>query len=104
MSDFSSNFLAKAQYYFNLCVIYIIESHQLYRQGNKLGNAATPHQISHCKTICWPTCPKFFHNTDKFLELRGYFFGFKIAICTLLKDFKQSSNRMGNPPATMTFT
>ena len=27
------------------------------------------------------------HNTDKFLELRGYFFGFKIEICTLLKDF-----------------
>ena len=28
-----------------------------------------------------------FHNTDKFLELRWYVFGFKIAICTLLKDF-----------------
>ena len=26
--------------------------------------------------------------TDKFLELRGYFFGSKIEICTLLKDFK----------------
>ena len=34
----------------------------------------------------------FFHNTDKFLELRGYFFGFKIEICTLLKDFKISNN------------
>ena len=32
---------------------------------------------------------KCFHNTDKFLELRGYFFDFKIEICTLLKDFKE---------------
>ena len=30
----------------------------------------------------------FCHNTDKFLELRGYFFDFKIEICTHLKDFK----------------
>ena len=22
------------------------------------------------KTICWPTCPKLFNNTDLFLELR----------------------------------
>ena len=39
---------------------------------DRVTNLATlSHQISHCKTICWATCPKFFHNTDQFLELWG---------------------------------
>ena len=72
---------------------------------DRVTNLATlPHQVSHSKTIWGPTCPKFVHNTDKFLELRRYFFGSKIEICTLLKDFNSTSSNIKKLKTSSTYT
>ena len=41
---------------------------------DRVTNLATlPHQISHWKTIWWPTCSKFFHNTINSYNFGGDF-------------------------------
>ena len=57
---------------------------------DRVTNLATlPHHTKYYteKRFAGQRAQTFFTILDKFLELRGYFFGFKIEICTLPNDF-----------------